>query len=252
MSLRNILLVTISFFIVGCSNSTQNINNSVKLDEKPKYQVPKKVEAPKPRAKGSLFSNQGASLFSDRKTLQVGDIVYVLINEGTQGTTEKTGKTRTAETGGTLFQEQVENTRSIEPLGVTANSESPGLLKSIIKGINGLLGISLSTGDGKSLFKTDSSTTAIDELVNDIAAIITEYYQNGNYFIEGEKNIIVKGQRVTLKLSGVMNPQDLNKDSEINSNRIANLKVMLYKTGTEADLDEKPWGTKIIDTITPF
>ena len=239
-------IVCLTILIHGCTNSVENINNTVKLDEKPKYQIPKKVEIQKPKAKGSLFSNQGNSLFSDRKILQLGDIVNVKIYEGTDGDDLE------VKTGGTLEQEQVENTRSISPLTVTETDDTPGMLKSIISGINSILGIGISGGSGTSRFETSSDSTANDLLENNIATIVTQEFQNGNYFLEGEKNIIIKGQKITVKLSGVMNPQDLDMNSEVNSKRLANLKVMLYKQGTEADLDEKPWGTKIIDTITPF
>ncbi len=230
----------------GCSNSVEKVNKTVKLDQFPKHQVPKVVQPPKANAKGSLFSSRSQSLFSDRKNLQIGDIVFVIINEGTTGSGRKT------ETGGGLKQEQKENTRTINPVGIGDNKDTPGVLSKIINGINGLIGLSIDTGNGQSKFETESETTATDQLVNNISTVITQPFQNGNYFIEGEKNIVIKGQKVTVELSGVMNPQDLNTNSEVNSNRLANLKVKLYKNGTEAELDEKPWGTKLIDTITPF
>lgn len=238
-------LFTVIFFS-GCVNSVEKVNNTVQLDQFPKYQVPKNIEPPKAKAKGSLFSDNSNSLFSDRKSLQVGDIVFVNIDEGT------TGEGRVTETGGSLKQEQKENTRTITPLTITPDAEAPSLLTKITDGLTSILGLSLSAGDSTSAFETESSSESIDQLTNNIATVTTQAFQNGNYFIQGEKNIIIKGQKVTVKLSGVMNPQDLNTNSEINSNRLANLKVMLYKTGTEADLDEKPWGTKIIDTISPF
>jgi len=248
-------LLSISFlilFLTACTNSTQAVNNTIQIDKKPEYQIPKRVEQPQSHAKGSLYANQGNSLFTDRKNLQLGDIVYVLINEVTQGTTEGTKKKRVTETGSTKIQNVNENTKNVTPLSVTPNEESPGLLQNIIKGINGILGIGLSVGDSTSTFDTDSSSTAVDELVNDIAVVVTQEYQNGNYFIEGQKDVSVRGQKITIKLSGVMNPNDLNTKSEISSNRIANLKVMLYKNGTESDNEEKHWGNKIIDTISPF
>jgi len=238
-------LLLISLF-VGCSNSVEKINNTIKLEEKPKYQIPKKILPPKKQAKGSLFSNRTNSLFSDRKALQLGDIIFVNIDEGT------TGEGRVTETGSNVTQEQTENSRNVSALTIDAGEDAPGILSSIVDGIGSILGLSLSTGDNTSAFETDSTSESVDQLANNIATVATQSYQNGNYFLEGEKNIIIKGQKVTVKLSGVLNPHDLNKNSEVDSNRLANLKVMLYKTGSEADLDEKPWGTQIIDAITPF
>ena len=236
----------LTLFISGCASSVDKVNNTVQLDKFPKHQIPKEIEPPKAQAKGSLFSNHSNSLFSDRKALQVGDIVNVKVYEGTEGDDLE------VKTGGTLNQGQSRNTRSLNPVSVSGSEDTPGIMTSIINGLNGILGIGITGGEGTSRFTTDSGTTADDLLENNIATIVTQEFQNGNYFIEGEKDIIIKGQKITLKLSGVMNPQDLSTNSEIDSKRLANLKVMLYKEGTEADLDEKPWGTKIIDTITPF
>jgi flagellar L-ring protein precursor FlgH len=238
--------IIVLFILTGCSSSVEKINKTIKVNESPQYQIPKQIIPPQKQAKGSLFTNGTNSLFADRKSLQLGDIIFVTINEGT------TGESRVTETGSTLKQEQIENTRTVTPLTITADEDAPGLLNSIVDGIGSILGLSLSTGDSTSAFETESTSESVDQLVNDIATVATQAYQNGNYFIKGEKNIIIKGQKVTVKLSGVLNPHDLNKNSEVSSNRLANLKVMLYKTGTEADLDEKPWGTQIIDAISPF
>jgi len=234
------------FLLTGCANSVEKINKTVQIDQTPQYQIPKQVAPIKKQAKGSLFTNRTNSLFADRKALQEGDIVFVNIDEGT------TGEGRVTETGSSLKQEQIENTRTIQPLSITPDAEAPSLLSSIVDGLTSIFGLSLSAGDSTSAFETDSTSASVDQLTNNIATVATQAYQNGNYFIQGEKNIIIKGQKVTVKLSGVLNPHDLNKDSEVNSNRLANLKVMLYKSGSEADLDEKPWGSKVIDIISPF
>jgi len=236
-----------SFFVLallfsGCASSVEKVNNTVKLDKFPKYQVPKEIEPPKAKAKGSLFSDQTNSLFSDRKALQMGDIVNIKIDESND-----------ARTGGTATLEQKENVRNKESgFSATTSEDTPSLLKKIVTGIASIVSLDFIFGDSTSAFDTESESTSDDELQNDIATVVTQEFQNGNYFIEGEKNVIIKGQKITIKLSGVMNPQDLSANNEVDSKRLANLKVMLYKTGREADLDEKPWGTKIIDTISPF
>ena len=58
---------------------SEQINNTLKVNETPKYQIPKKLIPPKKQAKGSLFTNRTTSLFADRKALQLGDIIFVNI-----------------------------------------------------------------------------------------------------------------------------------------------------------------------------
>lgn len=73
--MKNSILVLLVLFLVGCSSSKQELEF-----EKPEIQIPKK--SPEPRKnKGSLYSIQGTSLFADKKDLQVGDIIQIVINE---------------------------------------------------------------------------------------------------------------------------------------------------------------------------
>jgi len=236
----------------GCSNSVEKVNKTVKLDQFPKHQVPKVVQPPKANAKGSLFSSRSNSFFTDRKILQVGDIVVVQIDEGTGGGKTLDGKERETSTSSDLNNKQLFNERTSSPVTITPNEDTPGIFTSILSTINGIFGIDFSIGNTKSTFTTTSSSSLDDQLKNDLSAVITQEFQNGNYFLQGEKTIVIRGQKIILELSGVMNPQDLPTNNIIKSSRLANLKVMIYKEGTEAELDEKPWGTKLIDTITPF
>ena len=85
-----------------------------------------------------------------------------------------------------------------------------------------------------------------------ISAIIDETYQNGNYFIKGNKEVIIDGQKQEIVITGVIRPYDITSDNSINSSQIANLKMLYKKDGAEADLLQVPWGTKILRAIWPF
>jgi len=246
MKLSLILISFIAFFITGCSNSKQSINESVKINEKPKYQIPAKIDPPKPQAKGSLFSGQTSSLFSDRKNLQLGDIIYITVKEGP--TTAKTKSKRktslndkgTTQTGGSL--NNVPQTDAPVLGSVLKNSASV---------LNKILGMGFTLPSRSGSFKASAETTIEDVLEYDVSAVVTEQYQNGNYLLEGLKYVVINGQKHTLKISGVMNPQELTGNT-IDSNKLANLKVVYIKEGDEQDYMEKPWGTRILETISPF
>ena len=242
MKLSLLLITMITLFISGCSKSKEAMNQSVKIKEKPKYQIPAKIDPPKPKAKGSLFSGQTSSLFSDRKALQLGDIIYITVKEGPTTVETKSEKTtslsdaaRTQE-GGSL-NNIPQNKTNI--LGGVANA------------INNVLGMGFSLPSRSGSFKATAESSIEDEFEYDISAVITEYYQNGNYLVEGLKYVVINGQKHTLKISGVMNPQELTGNT-ITSNKLANLKVVYFKDGDEAEYMEKPWGTRLLETISPF
>ena len=233
--MKNSILVLLVLFLVGCSSSKQELEF-----EKPEIQIPKK--SPEPRKnKGSLYSIQGTSLFADKKDLQVGDIIQIVINEDlTSKSNNKRELSSDRETslGGGVFAATGNNTLGETTAGL-ANKANRNL------GVNfGTESSSADKGSVKTQFDETFETT--------ISAIIEETYQNGNYYIKGKKEMLIEGQKQNVIISGVIRPYDISSDNSINSSQIANLKLLYEKDGTESDILETPWGTKIIRTIWPF
>ena len=55
-----------------------------------------------------------------------------------------------------------------------------------------------------------------------------------------------------MKISGIIRPYDITPDNSINSSQIANLKILYNKAGEEMESIQKPWGSKILESISPF
>ena len=215
--MKNILfLFIISLLFTSCGALTEP-----KIDfTKPPQQVTKEPPVVR-KNKGSLYSVQGTSLFADKKDLQVGDIIQVVISEGiTQKSDNKRELTsdRKNEFGGGMFASM-----GTDPLNSTVGR--------VTDKANSVFGVNFDTK---------------------ISAIIDETYQNGNYFIKGNKEVIIDGQKQEIVITGVIRPYDITSDNSINSSQIANLKMLYKKDGAEADLLQVPWGTKILRAIWPF
>ncbi len=229
-----VILLPIVFIIIGCTATKEKIN----IDTKPKLQVPKKV-VPIKKRKGTLYSRSGASLFSDKKDLQVGDIIQVLVSETLTNESESkktTSKANNTGINGGLF---------------TPAAKSSTNTKSKIDSLNSVLGISLS-GSSNNTFTGNTKNETDEEFVTTISAVIEQTYQNGNYFISGTKEILISGQKQIIKVSGVIRPYDISPDNTIKSNQLANLKILYDKRGDEMDSIEKPWASKILESISPF
>ena len=243
-SLLYIFLISLIF--TGCSKSKEAMNQSVKINEKPQYQIPAKIEPPKQQAKGSLFSGGTSSLFSDRKALQLGDIIYVTVKEGPTTAETKSERTTSLNDQGT--------TQAGGSLNNVPETDAP-ILGSILKRsasvLNDVLGMGFTLPSRSGSFKATAESKIEDEFEYDISAVVTNQYQNGNYLLEGLKYVVINGQKHTLKISGVMNPQELTGNT-IESSKLANLKVVYFKDGDEAEYMEKPWGTRLLETISPF
>ena len=221
-------------FLIGCT-SPEKINF-----DKPIIQIPKKMPAPI-NNKGSLYSRQGASLFADKKDLQIGDIIQVVIAEELSGDTNNSrdlARSNKSAFGGGV---------AAPTTGNTLNGRSQGLVDKFNKNF----GFGIST-ESSSAFK-GSAKSSLDESFNTtISVIIEETYQNGNYYIKGGKEMLIDGQKQEIKISGIIRPYDISTDNSISSSQIANLKILYIKEGDEKNAVHVPWGTKILNVIWPF
>lgn len=234
--IRNILALTILTILLftGCSTKQE-----IDVDTTPKMQVPKQVE-PTVKRKGALYSRRGASLFADKKDLQVGDIIQILIAETlTNDSTNERDLSRTNSNslGGGVFTSPTSTT-----------STGP---ERVAKKLNNALGMGFSSNTS-STFSGSAETKVDEEFTTTISAIIEQTYQNGNYFIKGSKEMLINGEKQNIKISGVIRPYDITPENTVNSSQLANLKILYQKDGEDADSLKKGWGTRLLETISPF
>ena len=228
--------IFIGFIFIGCSDQ-KNIN----LDQKPPKQVPLKTKKFATHYKGTLYSRAGASLFADKKDLQIGDIIQVNISESLKNDSKNSRaltKNNSNSLGGGLFApvKGVTNTA-----GTTAR----------INRLNNALGVGFSSTTANSF--SGSATSKFDEKFSTIiSVVITNIYQNGNYFIKGNKELLINNQKQEIGISGVIRPYDISPDNTVLSSQIANLKVVYIKTGEEYEVLHKPWAARFIENIWPF
>ena len=219
---------------VGCNEPTINMNTI------PKMQVPKKPQTIQ-RRKGALYSQQGASLFADKKDLQVGDILQVIVSERLKNDSKNTRaitKASTTALGGGVLSPTT---------GITLGN---GIQTKVNK-FNSTLGLGFNSSTTNSF--AGASTSKQDEaFITTISTIIEQTYQNGNYFIKGSKELLIDGQKQTIEISGVIRPYDITPENTIKSEQLANLKIRYIKNGDENDSNHQGWGTKLIKNIWPF
>ncbi|MFC2427507.1 MAG: flagellar basal body L-ring protein FlgH [Campylobacter sp.] len=220
-------------FLSGCLPSADP-----RIDMKPPVyveQLPAKQVNNQPNA-GSLFGRGDNPLFADRKAMNVNDIVTVVISErANQSSSGKhdTSKNSAISLGGGLFS------AGSAPLSTLATQLNKA----------GDIGFSAGT---KNEFTGAGSSVRAEAFTTTISARIIKVLENGNYFIEGSRELLINGEKQIMQLSGVIRPYDISNANEIDSRYIADAKI-LYKT--EGDVDRatrKPWGTKLMEAIWPF
>jgi flagellar L-ring protein precursor FlgH len=150
---------------------------------------------------GSLWENNG-SLFEDRKASGLGDVVTVRVNESIKDSDEgKTSSTKTTD----------ENVNS-------------GF---------GILDFIRAFGVGSS--STMSSSTKIErtKTINAIfTCLVVDVMPNGNMVIQGDRSLTSGSEKMNVRFSGVVRPQDVNHGNMVDSNRVANAEVVVSGRGT--------------------
>lgn len=209
-------------FLTACSHKELDF-------KKPEIQVPKE-EKKLNQKKGALYSRQGTSLFADKKDLQIGDIIQVIITE--ELTNDSNSK------------RELKNNRSssLGGINVTPNVGTVGgsHQKKYSDRLNNAFGASVATS-GSSNFKGEAKSNVSESFATTVSVIIEETYQNGNYYIKGVKEMLIDEQRQEIIISGVIRPYDISPDNSIESTQVANLKILYKKDGQESDVLRLPW-----------
>ena len=180
--------------------------------------VPAPVAAPAP-SNGSIYQiGQGLSLFEDQKAHNVGDVLTVLLVETT--TAKTSAATSTAKkTDGSI--------------------SGPTILGRPVT-IGGVAVLDTSIGSDHS-FSGSGDSTQSNTLAGNIGAVVVQRLANGNLVIRGEKNLQLNQGDETVRVEGIVRPQDIAPDNSIPSSRIANARISYAGKGSLAESNTKGW-----------
>lgn len=92
-----------------------------------------------------------------------------------------------------------------------------------------------------------------DRLTATIQAEVVEIKPNGNLVIEANGIVAVNNEQNTYKISGVINPLDIDpKTRAISSDKIASKRVELFQVGPTRDGYRRGWMVRALDMFLPF
>lgn len=101
-------------------------------------------------------------------------------------------------------------------------------------------------------FKAEGETTRKDELTAKISAMVVEVLPSGILRVEGQKIIAVNNEEQTMVISGLVRPTDVTSENEVNSSKVANMRIDYFGRGSVGEVQREGWGTKVIRAIWPF
>jgi len=236
--IKTILLATITLLLFGgCAAKL----TEPEMDFKPpRYveEMPSQVNDKDFLSTGSIFGQGENPLFSDHKAMHVNDIVTVVISE-------------TAKSSNSVDKSLSENDASALGGGTFTTGGTNPAVSAYANAANGLTNVgfqanstSAYTGKGASNKNASFTTT--------ISARVVKVLKNGNYFINGRREIMIDDEKQIIQISGVIRPYDIDQNNNINSAQMSDAKI-LYNS--EGDLDratKQGWGTKLVQAIWPF
>lgn len=234
------LLMGSVWIFSGCS---QTVDPEITF-KPPRYveELPAKEEDDGFAQLGSLYNQGKSPLFSDRKAMSVNDLVTVVIRENASATSssqKSTNRNSNMDLGGVTFGYRGDN------------GDIDGNVLDLMGNANKFMGIGANlassddfTGQGSQQKQATFTTT--------VSARVIKILNNGNYFIDGSREILIDGQKQNIRVSGVIRPEDISSTNSIDSQYIADAKILYETQGDLRRTTEKRWGTKLIDAVWPF
>ena len=192
------------------------------------------LPAPKVSADGSLFQvGLTNDLYADPRASRVGDIITVVLQENT--TASKSASTSTSR------ESEVE----VDPiLGLG------GQVIGVGNGANSGLQFEL---ESESEFEGDAEAAQSNSLVGNISVTVVGVLPNRNLVVRGEKWLTLNNGDEYIRLSGIVRPQDVDTQNQVQSARIANARIQYSGTGTFASSQREGWLSKFFSSpLWPF
>jgi flagellar L-ring protein precursor FlgH len=101
-------------------------------------------------------------------------------------------------------------------------------------------------------FKGEGETNRTGSLKAKMSAMVVEVLPGGILRIEGEKIVSVNNEEEVMRISGLVRPRDVTSINEVDSSKIANLRIDYFGKGDVAEYQRAGWGARLIRNLWPF
>ena len=190
-----------------------------------------------PGVTASLWrESRGANdIFRDQRAWQPMDLITILVTESSEGSKEADTETKSEST----VQAAINQLFSFDDDIVEAN---PGKVDPS----------NLVQATTTNEFKGEGETTRKGTLTAKISAMVAEVLPSGILRIEGQKIISVNSEEQVMVISGLVRPRDINSLNEIDSSKIANMRIDYYGNGIVGEAQYGGWLGRLMRIIWPF
>ena len=204
----------------------------------PGYQ-PVSMPMPRPmtdqRQANSLWRQGSRAFFADQRAGKVGDILTVAIDISDEA--KLNNKTTQSRDGG--------NTAGLDNfLGYETWLDK--VFPDTVDPAN------LVNSNSKSDTTGTGAIDRKDDIQLRVAAIITQVLPNGNLVLKGTQQVRVNYEMRELNVTGIIRPEDISTQNEIDYDKIAEARIAYGGKGTISDIQQPRYGQKVYDILFPF
>lgn len=231
-----IILAVLVLGLVGCGlerrlfprPSAEEMDKEVKrMSETPVTQP-----AAGPTTPGSLWpADDHVFFYGDKKALRVGDTLTIRIVETAQA-------------------ESKADTELSRKSAIQANLENVFRRQDFFKFFH--LGKDILKSDSENSHTGEGSTTREGKLTASITAVVTHVLPNGNLIVKANRSVMVNNEEQFITLTGMVRPQDINRDNVVLSSQVADANITFAGAGVVADKQRSGWGVWLFDWLWPF
>lgn len=185
-----------------------------------------------PGVSASLWQESRASndLLRDYRAYQPMDLITIVVSETSEG--KKSADTATK--SDSTLELAIESLLGFEDQSSHLNPAS------------------LANASSKNEFSGEGETNRKDSLKAKISAMVVEVLPTGVLRIEGEKIIAVNSEEQTMVISGLVRLRDINSENEVDSSKIANMRIDYFGSGIIGEAQHGGWLGRIVRKVWPF
>ncbi len=204
------------------------------MSEHRDYSGPLSVGDPGESASLWRESRGGNDLWRDVRAWQAMDLVTIVITESDEAkkdaNTEVKQKSTIALAISKLFGLETQATKANPTLDPT----------------------SLINASSQNDFKGEGKADRKDTLKAKMSAMVVEVLPSGILRIEGQKIVTMSSEEQVMIISGLVRPRDVSANNDVDSAKIANMRIDYYGRGTVGESQRGAWGSRLIRTLWPF
>ncbi|ETX29688.1 flagellar basal body L-ring protein FlgH [Roseivivax isoporae] len=199
------------------------------------YVVPADIDARPVASRASLWNGGRRSLLGDRRALQQGDILTVVIEIDEEAE---------------ISNRSERNRSGSESLGIPQLFGVPQKVdKSLPDGAT--LGDAVSITGGSSA-SGDGTVRRNEKLTLRVAATVVDVLPNGVLAISGTQEVRVNFELRELLVTGYVRPEDISRLNEITYDKIASARISYGGRGQISDMQQPRIGQQVLDAVLPF